>query len=221
MNEPQGLIAVWLDVAAERDGEFNDWYNLEHLPQVVALDGFVCARRYVTDKIVPRYLAWYETIDAAVETAPGFRHLVAHPTPWSTRMRRFYGENRIRNNYRLAWSSGPAPQTDAPWLYTVQTDISDPAQETEFNAWYAEEHLPRLAAVPGVLRTRRYVAVSGGPRSMSAFELAAREVFESPAWIEARETPWTAKMRKLFCNTRRPMYRLVHGTVRHDALEQR
>ena len=208
----QGLVTVWLHVPPEREEEFNAWYDLEHIDQVVSIPGFTCARRYAADGQTPKYLAWYEAVDEHVEPGAGFAQIVAHPTPWSLRIRRFYGDNRFRNNYRLVSHFGAAPQPDAPWLYAVQTDCADPAQEAEFNDWYDNEHLPALALVPGVLRIRRYNAVSGAPKSLSAIELAAREVFESPAWLEARNTPRTARIRALFSNARRTMYRLLLPT---------
>jgi len=38
-------------------------------------------------------------------------------------------------------------------------------------------------------------------------------VFESPAWLEARQTPRTERIRKLFTNGRRIMYRLILPTM--------
>ncbi|MFZ9530853.1 MAG: hypothetical protein ACO271_14875, partial [Burkholderiales bacterium] len=64
-----GLITVRLDVATEQDAEFNDWYTLEHVPQLTALPGFVRTRRYFCEKADIRYLAWYETADDGVEAA--------------------------------------------------------------------------------------------------------------------------------------------------------
>jgi hypothetical protein len=211
----RGLIAVWLHVPPEREEEFNDWYELEHLAHVTNLPGFTGARRYCADDAIPKYLAWYETDDERVEPGPAFQHIVKHPTGWSRRIRTFYGDHRIRHNCRLAWSHGMEPAADAPFLYTVQTDCGDPARAAEFWAWYDGEHLPALAAVPGVLRTRRYEAVTGSPRSLAAYELAAREVFESPAWLAAREASRTDKMKPLFANARRVMYRLIRGTLHH------
>ena len=217
MTSAQGLVTVWLHVPPEREEEFNAWYDLEHVDQVIGIAGFTCARRYAADGQMPKYLAWYEAVDEHVEPGPGFSQLVRQPTPWSLRIRGFYGEDRARNNYRLMWSLGAAPQPDAPWLYTVQADCADPAQEAEFYDWYDNEHMPALAQVPGVLRARRYTAVSGSPRSLSAFELGAREVFESPPWLEARKTPRTARIRTLFTNVRRTMYRLILPTRRPGA----
>jgi hypothetical protein len=206
-------VTVWLHVPPEREEEFNAWYNLQHIAQVVNIPGFTAARRYAADGQVPKYLAWYEAVDEHVEPGPGFTQIVQHPTPWSLRIRRFYGENRFRNNYRMVSSFGTVPTPDAAWLYTVQADCADPAQLAEFNDWYDNEHMPALAEVPGVLRARRYVAVSGSPLSLSAFELTHREVFESPAWLEARQTPRTERIRKLFTNGRRIMYRLILPTM--------
>jgi hypothetical protein len=75
--------------------------------------------------------------------------------------------------------------------------------------------LPRLVTVPGVLRARRYNRVSGpGPQYLTAYEITGADVWESPAAILARKTPWTEKMRSLFQNTRRSMCRLILPAVR-------
>jgi hypothetical protein len=220
MAEARGLINVWLHVAPEREDELNDWYNLEHLNQVVALPGFVRARRYSVDDAPLKYLAWYETVDETIEPGADFQRIVAEPTPWSRRMRKLYGENRERMNFRLMRDVGRVSGSDTPWLYIVHTDIPDDIVD-EYNEWYDKEHLPRLVTVPGVVRARRYTAVEGHPRYLTAYELTDPNAFESPEGLQARKTPWTAKMRSLFHNTRRRMCRLVLPSVTQaDALER-
>ena len=210
----QGLITVWLDVAPGHDEEFNDWYNLEHLRQVVDLEGFVRARRYRCDDAPLKYLAWYETLDENVESGAAFQGVVESPTPWSQRMRKLYGEKRERMSFMLMRDVGDLSASDTPWLYIVHTDIPDDIVD-EYNEWYDKEHLPRLVTVPGVIRARRYAATSGNPRYLTAYELADQNAFESPEGLQARKTPWTAKMRSLFYNTRRRMCRLVTPTIAH------
>jgi hypothetical protein len=208
VSRADGLITVWLHVAPEREEEFNAWYNLEHINQMVGLPGFVCARRYQVAGAKPGFLAWYDTTDENVEPGPDFQHVVANPTPWSQRIRTFYGDDRERMNFRLMRDVGEKTATDTPWLYIVHTDIPDHIVD-EYNAWYDNEHLPRLVTVPGVVRARRYAAVAGNPMYLTAYELTDKDAFESPAGLQARKTPWTAKMRSLFFNTRRSMCRLV------------
>ena len=214
MTDAQGLITVWLNVPQEREEEFNEWYNLEHLRQVVALPGFVRARRYSVEDADLKYLAWYETVDESIESGRDFQGIVENPTPWSQRMRRLYQDQRERMNFRLMRDVGRVAETDTPWLYIVHTDIPDDIVD-EYNEWYDKEHLPRLVTVPGVIRARRYTAVSGNPRYLTAYELTDKDAFESPEGLQARKTPWTAKMRSLFHNTRRRMCRLVLPSLTH------
>ncbi|WP_424138050.1 hypothetical protein [Roseomonas chloroacetimidivorans] len=110
--------------------------------------------------------------------------------------------------YRALLRFGAADPV-TPFLYIVEQD-ADPAEEAELNAWYAQEHMPRLAGVPGVVAARRYAALdpAQSPRYLAAYWLERREAFESPAWIEARVTPWTARARTFFRNPRRIMRRL-------------
>ena len=64
----------------------------------------------------------------------------------------------------------------------------DPAEgsEDEFNAWMDEEHLPALAAVPGVLAARRYGADRQGfPPYFALYHLSEPGVLTSDAWRQA------------------------------------
>jgi hypothetical protein len=105
--------------------------------------------------------------------------------------------------------AGEAQGRDAPWHYVVATDVL-PAQEADFNAWYDTEHLPGLAAVPGVARASRYRVVEGsGPAYHAGYDLADRTAFNSPPWLAVRGTAWSSRVRPAFHHTRRTMYRRV------------
>lgn len=215
MAEARGVINAWTHVAPEHEDELNDWYNLEHLPLVVRVPGVISGRRYSVADAPLKYLVWYDTVDETIEARPGFQFIVDNPTPWSQRVRRLYGENRERMSFKLmrdVRSGAVGAFPDTPWLYIVHTDIPDDIVE-EYNEWYDKEHLPRLVTVPGVVRARRYTAVSGNPRYLTAYELTDPNAFESPEGLQARKTPWTAKMRSLFQNTRRRMCKLILPTV--------
>lgn len=102
---------------------------------------------------------------------------------------------------------GEAPARDAGWHYVVATDVL-PAQEADFNAWYDTEHLPGLAAVPGVVRAERHRVVEGpGPTYHAGYHLADRNAFNSAPWLAVRGTAWSSRVRPAFFNTRRTMYR--------------
>lgn len=69
-----------------------------------------------------------------------------------------------------------------------------PAADAEFNAWYDEEHLPRLAGLPGVLSARRFTSPGAGHKYVATYHLTSPEVCESAAWRETAATPWAQKM---------------------------
>ena len=59
------LVVMTNPVSKEREAEFNQWYNNQHVPDVLKLPGFVAATRYVapaTGAPPPtwKYLAVYE-----------------------------------------------------------------------------------------------------------------------------------------------------------------
>ena len=63
----QAIFLVYTDLSdPQYEEEFNAWYNTEHLPELLALPGFLDAARYVATRGGPKYLAAYdlESIDA-------------------------------------------------------------------------------------------------------------------------------------------------------------
>ncbi|HVL77166.1 MAG TPA: hypothetical protein VM406_14215 [Noviherbaspirillum sp.] len=89
--------------------------------------------------------------------------------------------------------------------YVVETDVL-PECEDEFNAWYNEEHLPGLAAVPGTVYAARYVDTAGSPRYYACYGLTDASVMGSPAWLAVRGTAWSSRVRPTFRHTRRTMF---------------
>ena len=55
----RGIFLVYVDIDAQHDKEFNDWFNSEHLPELLAVPGILSAARYVAVKGGPTYLACY------------------------------------------------------------------------------------------------------------------------------------------------------------------
>jgi hypothetical protein len=76
----------------------------------------------------------------------------------------------------------------------------DPAAEHEFNEWYNTEHLPQLAAVPGVLCARRFSSQEADRERqyLAMYHLTNPDVSNSDAWKKAAGTPWTERLRPHF-----------------------
>jgi hypothetical protein len=110
----------------------------------------------------------------------------------------------------VACHPGAAAGKKAGYHYVVRTDVLA-GGEQELERWYDEEHMPMLAAVPGTVRACRFVSVDAPPRFYACYDLLAPEVLESTAWLQARGTPWSERVRPTFTNTQRVMSRLVNG----------
>ncbi len=82
-----GLLVVRMGPTAQDEEEFNAWYDFEHIPQRLALPGFLNGERYVCLQGAPKYVAIYDLRDTSVITGRDYlAEAGQHFTPWSKRM---------------------------------------------------------------------------------------------------------------------------------------
>ena len=62
----RAIFMVYVDIDAKDAPEFNEWYNKEHLPELLSVPGILSAARYEAVKGGPQYLACYELESVAV-----------------------------------------------------------------------------------------------------------------------------------------------------------
>ena len=97
-----------------------------------------------------------------------------------------------------------------PGLLTVWNDIAA-GHESEFNAWYDEEHFPERLGVPGFLTARRYRDASSPQRYAAIYDTSSVAVLTSPAYLErlANPTPRTRAIMPRFSNMTRAACAIV------------
>ena len=95
--DARGVILVSMDIDPEREDEFNDWYNTEHMPHFRRVPGVIAARRFRALRGSPTYVALYHVADTHVYATPAW--MAANETPWILRMRR-YQRNRTYLMFR-------------------------------------------------------------------------------------------------------------------------
>lgn len=194
-----GLLVTMTEPPPEMEEEFNAWYDTEHLPERLAIPGFVSARRWMARGVGPgegKYLATYELESTAVlKTAEYLAHVGDNFSPWS---RRCLGKAVLFRRWACAsLSPGSRRQSaDSGFLFVAIGD-SPPEHEEEFNKWYDEEHIPLMTAVPGVLSARRFRDPSGNPPYLALYELAGASVLEHHQWQAALQTPWYKRIEQL------------------------
>src|SRR2546428_6830078 len=79
-------------------------------------------------------------------------------------------------------------------IFLVYTDLADPKDDEEFNAWYTTQHIPQLLKLPGFLDAARYVAAKGGPRYLAAYELESADAVQTPEFLNRPATPLDRRM---------------------------
>ena len=68
------ILAVWADVPADKEADFNRWYNEEHLAELLSIPGVLNAARYEAIKSGPKHLACYELENPAVVESDAFKN---------------------------------------------------------------------------------------------------------------------------------------------------
>jgi hypothetical protein len=167
MRQCEGLLAVWLGVPPEHEEEFNAWYKYEHMAELIGLEGFISARRYRADWLQPPYLALYETVDAAAQTSPAFEKMLANPTPWSARMRGYYGDNRIRNNYARIALAARDGHPYGTLLLMVQSNAA-PGKHQAVEDWFKANAPQRASGARSPARANIWSTMSSSPRKPCA-----------------------------------------------------
>jgi len=195
----KGMLFASFDTTAAQQDEFNDWYDTEHVPERLRVPGFLNAQRWIAEENPKIAVATYDLASHAVMESPEYRAIGgANGSVWTKRITaiakrilRFEGTQILPGDL-----IGPA---EANALLAVAIDV-EPAIEPEFNEWYNAEHLPQLAAVPGVLAARRFQAAGTDvdKKYLALYHLTATDVTRSASWSKAANTPWTERMRPHF-----------------------
>lgn len=82
------FLALWNDISAESDTEYNRWHTDQHVPERVGIAGFIAGRRYRSSAPGQhRYFTLYETETSAVFDSAAYLDVIERPTPWSASMR--------------------------------------------------------------------------------------------------------------------------------------
>ena len=82
---PPGILAIFNNVAPDREAEFEEWFQHEHLQERLGLPGFLLGRRYEALKGTPDYFNFYVTRSVDVLGSGEYRMRLNNPTPM-TRM---------------------------------------------------------------------------------------------------------------------------------------
>ncbi len=207
MNSERAVIlGCFKDIPGDVEANWNQWYASSHIPARLALPGFMGARRFRASEGDYRYVSLYELLTAEAVSSEPYKKLKQKETAkpadsFEAQTLQFPGF--LRGIYRQIYPDTEYCMPDAEHLLMVAHDVPSD-REDEFNAWYNTEHIPAMLRVPSVVSARRFTLVQnpalpdverGRPKFLTLYDLTDEFATESPAFIRARDTPWSNRVR--------------------------
>lgn len=192
----------WYNLPAGRRDEYLAWAHGRYMPRVVKRPGILWGAHYASEEnVVPLGGGKGRVSHVKPESVPaGDRFIMifgakgagsfADPSP-----RRFHAElpeaeremlalrEGERTNVMLVASRVYGPEADlpesdkapAPCIQLGSFNCASPDDEDELEYWYARWRLPSLRNLPGVVRVRKLVSVSGWAKHACCYEFISVE----------------------------------------------
>jgi hypothetical protein len=193
---PKGTLIAAMNIGRAAEDEFQDWYDTEHLPERQRVPGFLVCERWIGADDRRISLATYDLESVKVLQSPGYLAIGGENlSPWSKRVTSQV-DRRMRFEGDQILPGEQLPPAKAGGLLLNAMNIA-PELEAEFNEWYDKEHIPALAAVPGVLGARRFRG-TGNRKYVALYHLTTPAVVESAEWKQARQSEWTSRLQPHF-----------------------
>ena len=193
----KGILIASMNMANAAEDEFHDWYDTEHLPERVACPGFLRCQRWIGVQDRKISVATYDLETIGVLQSPGYLAIGGvNLSPWSKRLGSRYERLMRFEGEQILPGDRIAPEDGEGFLLNAMNCA--PEIEAEFNEWYNTEHIPLLAAVPGVIMARRFRATNANRKYVALYHLESPDVQATPAWKNAADTEWTRKLRPHF-----------------------
>ena len=110
------FLAIWHDIAPDMEAEWHRWHTHEHMPERIAIPGFLAGRRYMrhdalsplpdgADEALPRCFTLYEGTGIDVFHSDAYLARLNNPTDWTRSMSPAF-QNFARGACHLRVSSG-------------------------------------------------------------------------------------------------------------------
>jgi hypothetical protein len=198
-QELKGFLGIWTDIDTEFIPTFRDWHSTEHMALRINTPGWYVGHRYAGLDGAPGFLIAYETAAVADLAGTAYHQSMNEPDQ-RTREALGHYRNAMRTIYGLRTQAGEVLPTDAPYYLAVR--FTTGAGSDRVVEWCGATHLPAVCSIPGVRRARLYEidaatsqimtaerqlyrAGPGTERFLATYELASRDILDSPAWRTA------------------------------------
>ncbi len=189
-------VAIWHDIAPEGRADFYAWHGHEHMPERVAIDGFLRGRRYLALDGAPEFFNLYEVDCAATLFGGAYRARLDAPTPWTAATVRHF-RNVARSLCRVAATQGDG---DGGLVATFRYDVDASRADAHRDA-LSRATLPALAKTPGVAGAHLLIADEAASAVETAEKRLRAEKNVIPPWVVLVEGWGDVETFRALCRT--------------------
>jgi len=126
-----GFLAIWHDIKAEGEPEYNAWHTREHMPERLGVPGFELGRRWVDWNLAKhRYFTLYEARTIDVFGSEPYRVRLNAPSAWTHQVQPYF-TNFVRSACRTIVSVG---RGIGGAMATIRVDLAPDAGKAVFGA---------------------------------------------------------------------------------------
>jgi len=105
-DRPAAVLAFFHDIVAGREAEFEEWFQHEHLPERIAMPGFVIGRRYEAVSVDRGYFHFYVVRSVEDLKSDAYVARVNEPTPLTRTVMSEITKNVFRTVCRRVYQRG-------------------------------------------------------------------------------------------------------------------
>jgi hypothetical protein len=176
----QGAVAIWHDIAPEGRSQFYAWHGQEHMPERVAIPGFIRGRRWIATDADREFFNLYETNDALVVKGPDYKARLDNPTPWTLgTVANFKKVARALCTVEASTGHADASWADGGTLATLRYDLPPDAIAAHLSA-IKKTLMPALAAAEGIAAVHLIAADLAASGYVNAEQRARGDANEIP-----------------------------------------
>jgi hypothetical protein len=202
-------VLIWNDVTPEGRDAFYAWHDREHVPERLALPGFLRGRRFVKPRHSPEWLTIYEARDVGALVSPEYLARLNAPTPVTTATLRHF-RNTSRAVCRAVHSAGGST---GGHVLAMRVSV-DARRGDAMRRYLTEDAFPRTLRRTGVLACHLFVSDSSAS-FLDTAESSTR-AFDVPAWVLLCEASTAAAAEAAKANIEGTEFRRLGVEVRED-----
>ena len=148
---------MWCDVPSEARAEFEDWHVHEHMPERLAIPGFLRGTRWAAASGESSFFILYELDRLATLTGPAYLERLNNPTPWSRRMMPHH-RNMVRSLCAVrAGFGGGLPRALATIRFAPGDDLSAKLKNLPSRKGLSSAHLLEAQPMPAAQTTEQKI----------------------------------------------------------------